>query len=88
MYRITLNDDGRHSVEQNRDGKEVYAIDTGYWLAQNNHRVWRSGQQGRVEADINPILPESDTRLQPVENTGKHTPFEPISAAKSSRCTR
>jgi hypothetical protein len=87
MYRITLGDDGRYSAEQSRDGAQVYVIDTGYWMVQNNNMVWRSERHSRVEADINPILPESATRFQLVEGNGKHTQFELISAARSSRCT-
>lgn len=88
MYRITLNDTGRYSVEENRDGIQVRIIDTGYWVVQNNHMVWKADRRGTGELDINPILPESDARFVLVEGNGKHTQFELISAIKSSRCTQ
>jgi hypothetical protein len=88
MYRITLNDDGRYTAEQSRDGREVQVMDTGYWMVQNDHMVWRSERRSTGEADINAILPESDTRFQLVEGNGSRTQYELIRATASGRCTR
>jgi hypothetical protein len=88
MYRITLKDDGRFAVEDNKDGIQVHVIDTGYWMVQNDHMVWKGDRGGTGELDINRILPESDTRFVLVEGNGSHTQFELVKAAESSRCTQ
>jgi hypothetical protein len=50
--------------------------------------VWKADRRGTGELDINPILPESDTRFVLVEGNGRHTQFELISAITSNRCTQ
>jgi hypothetical protein len=84
MHRITLKDDGTYAMEPNEYlGGRGY---TGFWAVQNNNMVWRHNTGDSGEPDINPILPESDTRFVLVETSGKHTQYELIRAIKSKRC--
>lgn len=85
MHRITLKDDGTYAMDANEyRGGHGY---TGFWMVQNNHMVWRHKGGDTGEPDINPILPESDTRFKLVEMNGKHTQYELIRAIESKRCT-
>lgn len=85
MHRITLKDDGSYSMDPNEYfGGNGY---TGFWAVQNNHMIWRHKTGDTGEPDINPILPESDTRFVLVEMNGTRTQYELIHAVKSKRCT-
>lgn len=81
--RIVLKDDGTYSTQP--DGGVVY---TGFWKTEGDKMVWRHNQGGSDQADVNPILPQSETRFELIEQNGWHTRFDLIEKASSTQCTQ
>lgn len=86
MYRIELKDDGTYAMEPNVAGVGSRSGYTGHWAVQGNNMVWRH-DQGGSDLDVNPILPESDTRFALIEGNGSRTNFERVRAVASEVCT-
>ena len=88
-FRITLNDDGTYWVQPNAaSGLVDSAGDSGYWMVQGSHMVWRDRARPGLGPDINPILSESDGRFVLMERNGRHTQFEWIKDVAGSRCEK
>lgn len=87
MYRIELKDDGSYVIEPNQKGSGDPRGYTGRWAVQGQNMVWRHDQYVG-DLDVNPILPESDTRFTLIEGNGRRTNYELIRAVSSERCRR
>jgi len=84
-----LNDDGTYWVQPNAaSGLVDSAGDSGYWMVQGSHMVWRDRARPGLGPDINPILSESDGRFVLMERNGRHTQFEWIKDVAGSRCEK
>jgi hypothetical protein len=82
--RIELKDDGTYAMAPSAGGIDPPAGYHGQWAVQGDKIVWRSA--GSLDADINPMLPESPTRFTLVEGNGSRTQYELIRAVSSRRC--
>lgn len=87
IHRITLKDDGRYVMAPSEYSSDRSGGYTGYWAVQGNSMIWRHEQKSTGEPDINPILPDSDTRFTLIEENGRRTRYELIEAVRSTTCT-
>lgn len=87
IHRITLKENGRYVMAPNEYSSNRSAVYTGYWAVQGKNMIWRHEQINTTEPDINPILPDSDTRFTLIEENGKRTRYERIKAIESSTCS-
>lgn len=86
MMRIELKDDGTYVMDPSHTGAGRPGGYTGRWAVQGTRMVWQHDQGGSEDPDVNPILPESDTRFKLVEGNGRHTQYELIRAVPSAHC--
>lgn len=85
VHRIELKDDGTYAMEPSQWGAGNPNGYTGHWVVQGRNMVWRHNR-GPSDLDVNPMLPESDTRFTLVEGNGTRTIYELIRAVPSQRC--
>lgn len=87
MHRVDLNDDGTYSMMKPGADANSAPLYKGYWAIQGQNMVWRHGNGGNGEADINPIKMLSATEFTLTEGNGTHTAFDLIEAIPSKRCS-
>ncbi len=86
ISRILLKDDGTYDMAPNEAGMGSPTGYTGYWAVQGQYMVWRHNA-GVTGPDVNKIIEPSPAGFTLVETSGKHTRYELIQQAQSTRCT-